>query len=255
MIGHHLELPEFPHSLIDLLCAAGANGDYGIFERNDGWCIVWRNPPGQERALAGRTRDDAITLMARFLVKSGHSIRAFAHEVEAASRPSETCYGVYYTHVRDGWRLAGQFRTADMADELVANMVIDTIGKKFDAPKIKRVELPVRYGCAPQTLPRYRSQGRDGAVGETPEAGCRPTHCKWERASDVGRHMRREEPIGTDPDLVLFTAPDMDRFLRVPADELNEMIRSGRIRGGFRLGRYWRFRRPVIEQFIREQGI
>jgi len=66
--------------------------------------------------------------------------------------------------------------------------------------------------------------------------------------------MTREELIAANPDLVLLTAPEVARFLRVSPDALYEMIRDGKIWGGFRLGRYWRFRRPAVEQYIKEQN-
>jgi len=75
----------------------------------------------------------------------------------------------------------------------------------------------------------------------------------WECSSDASRRLSREALIGANLDLVLLTAPEVDRFLRMTPGALYEMIQDGKIRGGFRLGRYWRFRKPVVEQYVREQ--
>lgn len=50
---------------------------------------------------------------------------------------------------------AGQYRTPEMDDDLLANMIIDGLYKGLDTEglRVARFDLPVEYGNAPKTKP------------------------------------------------------------------------------------------------------
>lgn len=157
------EVPELPRTLADRLCAAGAEGDLGMFASDGAWWIRWRTSDGRQfEERTGDTREGAAALMASWLHKSGHSVAAFTCEIDGADRASEMCHGVYYcVNPTDGWRLAGQFRTADMADEQIAYLTIEAAGRDaLRDVQVKRVTLPVEYGRAPKTIPRLTRANR-----------------------------------------------------------------------------------------------
>ena len=66
---------------------------------------------------------------------------------------------MYYRRVVKGrwvWWLAGQYRTVAMAEERAATMAVDAIPKDLDV-RVRRVDLDVPFGVAPETLPDTRA--------------------------------------------------------------------------------------------------
>lgn len=51
----------------------------------------------------------------------------------------------------------------------------------------------------------------------------------------------------------LITIDDLSRRLKVPKSSLYQFARNGKIPGAFKIGKHWRFRADLIEQWIEEQ--
>lgn len=51
----------------------------------------------------------------------------------------------------------------------------------------------------------------------------------------------------------LLTAEEVSQILRVPKRSVYKFASDGLIPGTFRIGKHWRFRQDIIEQWIQEQ--
>ncbi|MBI4358168.1 MAG: helix-turn-helix domain-containing protein [Candidatus Omnitrophica bacterium] len=52
----------------------------------------------------------------------------------------------------------------------------------------------------------------------------------------------------------LLTPEELSKLLRIPKRSVYKFAQEGYIPGGFRVGRHWRFKQEVIENWISEQG-
>jgi len=52
----------------------------------------------------------------------------------------------------------------------------------------------------------------------------------------------------------LLTPTEVSQLLRLPKRSIYRFAQEGHIPGGFRVGRHWRFRKEVIENWIAEQA-
>ncbi len=56
--------------------------------------------------------------------------------------------------------------------------------------------------------------------------------------------------VGVETDLL--TANEVSEYLRIPKSTLYKLVQEGKI-PGFKVGRHWRFRRAVVQAWIKEQ--
>lgn len=52
----------------------------------------------------------------------------------------------------------------------------------------------------------------------------------------------------------LLTAEEMSQLLRIPKRSVYEFAKQGLIPSAFRIGKHWRFREDIIENWIVEQA-
>ena len=53
----------------------------------------------------------------------------------------------------------------------------------------------------------------------------------------------------------LLTPEELSKLLRVPKRSIYKFVQDGHIPGAFRIGRHWRFREDLIENWIMEQAV
>ena len=52
----------------------------------------------------------------------------------------------------------------------------------------------------------------------------------------------------------LLTASELSQLLRIPKRSIYKFVQEGHIPGGFRVGKHWRFKEDVVQQWIIEQA-
>ncbi len=52
----------------------------------------------------------------------------------------------------------------------------------------------------------------------------------------------------------LLTVQEISQLLRIPKRSIYKFVNEGHIPGGFRIGKHWRFRKDVIENWLAEQA-
>jgi len=56
--------------------------------------------------------------------------------------------------------------------------------------------------------------------------------------------------VGMESDLL--TANEVSEYLRIPQSTVYKLVQEGKI-PGFKVGRHWRFRRAVVQAWIKEK--
>ena len=53
----------------------------------------------------------------------------------------------------------------------------------------------------------------------------------------------------------LLTAQELSQILKIPKRSIYKFAQEGLIPGGFRVGKHWRFREDLVENWIMEQAM
>ena len=56
-------------------------------------------------------------------------------------------------------------------------------------------------------------------------------------------------------EIQFLTAEELGRFLRIPKRTIYKLAQEGLIPGTIRIGKHWRFRKNVVESWIRDQTV